>query len=74
MANRVQVGYPAIMKTVSKPKSIEIDEFLPPITIEKKEIVLEKDMQMKSIYLDKKVIKNIVFNTPKLSPKLSLKK
>jgi hypothetical protein len=55
MVNRVQVGYPAIMKSVLKPKPIEIDEYLPPIIIEKKEITIENDMQLKSNYLDLKV-------------------
>ncbi|CAF0970059.1 unnamed protein product [Brachionus calyciflorus] len=54
MINRVQIGYPAVFKTVSKPKPIEIDEYLPEIIIGKKEINWEEDMQMRSKYLDRK--------------------
>lgn len=54
MINRVQVGYPAIMKSVIKPKPIEIDEYMPKIVIEKKELLIDNDMEMKSNYLDRK--------------------
>lgn len=54
MINRVQVGYPAIMKSVIKPKPIEIDEFMPKMVIEKKELAIDSDMQLKSKYLDRK--------------------
>lgn len=33
------------------------DEYMPPIVIEKKELTIEGDMQLKSNYLDKKVKK-----------------
>lgn len=54
MINRIQVGYPAIMKSVIKPKPIEIDEYMPKIVIPKKELLLDNDMEMKSKYLDRK--------------------
>lgn len=54
MVNRVQVGYPAVMKSVERPKPIEIDEYMPRIVMEKKELVLESDMELKSMYLDRK--------------------
>jgi hypothetical protein len=55
MINRVQVGYPAIMKSVIKPKSIEVDEYMPKIVIEKRGLVVDNDMEMKSKLLDRKV-------------------
>ncbi len=55
MINRVQVGYPAVMKSVEKPKPIEIDEYMPKIHIDKKSLVFESDMELKSNYLDRKV-------------------
>lgn len=54
MINRVQVGYPAVMKSIIKPKQIEIDEYMPKMVIEKKELVIDTDMQLKSKYLDRK--------------------
>ena len=75
MINRVQIGYPAVIKAVVKPKPIEIgnqfkdyrlvlvliylnncflDEYLPKLVINKKELNWENDMQLKSSYLDKK--------------------
>jgi len=54
MINRVQIGYPAVIKAVTRPKPIEIDEFLPIPVIDKKELNLETDMQLKSNYLDRK--------------------
>ena len=43
------------MKSVEKPKPIEIDEYMPKIKIEKKELIFENDMELKSKYLDRKV-------------------
>lgn len=87
MVNRVQVGYPALMKVITKPKPIEIglfyflllfywkkkfnlknflyfiklDEYMPEMTIEKKELDIDSDMQLKSNYLDRKVTLKFVF-------------
>jgi hypothetical protein len=55
MINRVQIGYPAVIKAVERPKPIEIDEFLPRPVIEKRELNFEKDMQLRSKCLDRKV-------------------
>lgn len=54
MINRVQIGYPAVMRVTKRPPAIEIDEYLEKPVIEKKSIDWEKDMQLKSIHLDKK--------------------
>lgn len=54
MINRIQIGYPAVFKTVKLPKPIEIDEYLPEIEINKKDLNWEKDMQMRSKYLDRR--------------------
>ena len=54
MINRVQIGYPAVMKVAVKPGPIEIEEFLKKPVIEKKELDWEKDLQLNSKYLDKK--------------------
>jgi hypothetical protein len=55
MINRVQIGYPAVMKVATLPKPISIDEYLKKPIIEKKQLDWEKDMELKSRYLDKKV-------------------
>jgi hypothetical protein len=54
MANRVQIGYPAVMKILKTPKSIEIDEYLERPIIGKRDLDWEKDLQMKSMFLDRK--------------------
>lgn len=54
MANRIQIGYPAVIKAVEKPKKIQFDEYLPPITIEKKPLNWENDMLLKSEHTDKR--------------------
>lgn len=54
MINRIQIGYPAVFKTIEKPKPIEIDEYLPEIKVSKQELDWEKDMQMRSKHRDKK--------------------
>ncbi len=55
MINRVQVGYPAVMKSVERPRPIEVDEYMPKIQVEKRPLKFESDMELKSNYLDRKV-------------------